>query len=93
MKYHHIKNPFFNSNTYIVENKTRKIIIIDPGNPEIEPLIEMIDKNKWLIEGVILTHEHADHIAGLLELHNLKKFPVYCHGPSGLIRNANTNKI
>ena len=78
MIYHKIKNIFFNSNTYIVENKHKKIIVIDPGNPDIQTLISLINKNKWSIEGVFLTHEHADHIAGLPALYNFKKFPVFC---------------
>ena len=78
MKYHHIKNLFFNSNTFIIENKHKKIIVIDPGNPDVKPLISLINKNKWSIEGVVLTHEHADHIAGLPGLFSFKKFPIYC---------------
>ena len=78
MKYHHIKNLFFNSNTFIIENKYKKIIVIDPGNPDAQPLISLINKNKWSIEGVVLTHEHADHIAGLPDLCKFRKFPVYC---------------
>ena len=78
MKYHQIKNIFFNSNTFIIENKHKKIIVIDPGNPDVQPLISLINKNEWSIEGVVLTHEHADHIAGLPGLCKFKKFPVYC---------------
>lgn len=78
MKYHQIKNSFFNSNTFIIEEKNKKIIIIDPGSPEIESLVNIINENQWYIEGVVLTHEHADHVAGLLGLYNLKPFPIYC---------------
>lgn len=78
MKYHQIKNFFFNSNTYIIENKDKKILIIDPGSPDIQPLVKLINKNAWSIVGVVLTHEHADHIAGLPALCKFKNFPVFC---------------
>ena len=91
MKYHHLKNPFFNSNTFIVEYEGGKIVIIDPGNPDVEPLISLINKNQWLIEGVILTHEHADHIAGLPELCRLKNFPIYCSKNTAI--NVNNSKM
>lgn len=78
MKYHHFKNIFFNSNTFIIENKIKEIVVVDPGNPDVTPLINLIKKNNWLLKAVILTHEHADHIAGLPALYEFKKFPVYC---------------
>ena len=92
MKYHHIKNLFFNSNTFIIENKNRNIVIIDPGSPDVKSLISLINKNKWLIQGVILTHEHADHIAGLPELCKFKKFPIYCSEITSInIANSKNN--
>ena len=78
MKYHHIKNSFFNSNTFIVIGKDSKAIIIDPGNPNIQPLLEVVKVNRWSIVGVMLTHEHADHIAGLEALIKIKQFTVFC---------------
>ena len=92
MKYHQIKNSFFNSNTFIIENKNKKIIIIDPGNPDVKKLVDIINRNKWHIEGVILTHEHADHVAGLLGLYNMQPFPVYCSKACSVnIRNCKKN--
>lgn len=92
MKYHHIKNLFFDSNTFIIENKNKDIVIIDPGNPDIRPIMRLINKNKWLIKGVILTHEHADHIAGLSELYKFKKFSIYCSEITSInIANSKSN--
>jgi len=92
LRYHHIKNSFFNSNTFIVENKSREIVIIDPGSPDIGKLIRLIDKYSWSILAIILTHEHADHIAGLPKIMKLYEVPVFCSKlTSENIRNSKEN--
>lgn len=78
MKYHRIKNTIFQSNTYVLENGSGQIIVIDPGEQHSENLLSLIGIKKWSLEGVILTHEHVDHIAGLPSLLELKKVPVFC---------------
>ena len=89
--YHHLKNSFFNSNTYIIENGEGQIIIVDPGNPNGAPLLKMINERNWKIEAVFLTHEHCDHIAGLNEILNIKKVPVYCSRKTST--NINDSKL
>ena len=92
MRYHHIKNSFFNSNTFIVENKSKQIVIIDPGSPDISKLLSLINKNNWSIEAIILTHEHVDHIAGLPIIQKLKKTPVFCSKSTSVnIRSSKHN--
>lgn len=92
MRYHRIKNSFLNSNTFIIENKSREIVIIDPGSPDISKLSRLIDKYSWSIVAIILTHEHADHIAGLPKILKLYEVPVFCSKlTSENIRNSKEN--
>ena len=78
MKYHHLKNTFFGSNTFIVEGIRKKVVVVDPGEPDAKSLISRLVDNNWIIVGVILTHEHIDHIAGLARLSKVGDFPVCC---------------
>lgn len=71
-------NRFFNSNCYIIEiDKTDACIVIDPGLPVNAVKDFFIKKNKFPA-AVLLTHEHADHCAGVNELHQMYPFVLYC---------------
>ena len=60
---------------FFVDDETNHGFIIDPGaQPEI--LIKTIDKNKWIIEKILLTHGHFDHIGAADSLRKHYKIPV-----------------
>ena len=61
-------NPVYSSNTYILDINSEHVIIIDPGNLDINPLLYWLNKNRKTPSFVILTHEHLDHIAGVISL-------------------------
>jgi len=47
--------------------------------------------------GILITHEHSDHIAGLLGIADKFQIPVYCTAtrrtpPSGLFKNNGARK-
>lgn len=65
------------TNAYLLtDRETSRAIVIDPGaHPE--PLLERIEDLH--VEAILLTHTHFDHIAGVDEVRNLKKCPVYVH--------------
>jgi len=62
-------------NTYVVgQNSSSDAIIIDPGHVDNE-LISIIEKNKFVIKTILLTHRHESHTSGvgtLLKLYNPK---------------------
>ncbi len=66
------------TNTYVLKDKaTNKIAVIDPafdGNRIKENI-----KDLGELESVIVTHSHADHIAGLADLVNGTDVKVYIH--------------
>ena len=62
---------FNTENTYFyIDSKTSHGFLIDPGY-EGEKLLEMIKENKWVIEAILITHGHFDHIG---EVNHLKSY-------------------
>ncbi len=73
-----IENTGHITNTYVIKDKTtNKLAVIDPAfdGKKIKDTIKDIGE----LESVIITHSHADHIAGLAELVNGKNINVYIH--------------
>jgi glyoxylase-like metal-dependent hydrolase (beta-lactamase superfamily II) len=66
MKVQTFKNHPVDSNCYVVfDEDCKSCIIIDPGTNESSEIIEFIESKKLIIDYVILTHEHFDHIWGV----------------------------
>ena len=66
------------SKTYVIDANPDSAIIIDPGDPDISELIQYLTSyNKKQIK-VLLTHEHADHCAGVNPLYLFKPFELIC---------------
>ena len=56
------------TNCYIVEcEETKEIMVIDPGG-DIDKILEMLNTLEGKVKYILLTHCHADHIAGVEEL-------------------------
>jgi hydroxyacylglutathione hydrolase len=84
----------FETNCYVLRNsdKARDCLIIDTGlDPG--PLLEFLEVNKLNPAALILTHGHADHIAGVEPLRKI--FPaiaVYIHKEdAGMLTSAVKN--
>lgn len=52
----------YQANCYLIE-KDGHILIIDPGAKN-KSLVEYIRSNAYIVDGILLTHGHFDHIAG-----------------------------
>jgi glyoxylase-like metal-dependent hydrolase (beta-lactamase superfamily II) len=58
-------NSIFTSNCYIIiQQKSENVIIVDPGDSHLTDLKDYLTTNNYIVEYVIFTHEHYDHIAG-----------------------------
>lgn len=56
------------TNCYIVQcEKTKEAMVIDPGG-EVDKIVEMLNTIQAKLKYILLTHCHADHIAGVSEL-------------------------
>lgn len=63
-------------------NSEGKSLVVDPGR-DVEMYLDTAKKNKTEIMGVLLTHSHADFVAGHLELASKLKVPVYVNKKTG----------
>ena len=56
------------SNTYLVaDDDTRTAVMVDAGGP-VATLLELIERERYELVSVLLTHHHHDHIDGLAEV-------------------------
>ena len=67
---HRFTNKVFTSNTYVLCSKTgRDAWVIDPG--DMEPVIQCLQENDKILEGILITHSHYDHMYGINALQEL----------------------
>jgi hydroxyacylglutathione hydrolase len=84
----------FENNCYIVRSSdsASECVIIDTGL-DVQPLLKFLERGKLTPAALILTHGHADHIAGVEPLR--EKFPaiaVYIHKlDSNMLTSAAAN--
>lgn len=68
---------FNTENTYFyIDSKTNHGFIIDPGFEE-DRLLEEIKENGWVIEAILITHGHFDHIGEVNYIKNILNCEVY----------------
>jgi hydroxyacylglutathione hydrolase len=60
------ENPTWLSNAYLVAGGDGRGVLID-GNDELGPLLERAERDGIEITHILVTHPHADHVAGLAE--------------------------
>ncbi len=67
----------FNDNYiwFIEEPDSKNLLIIDPGDAE--PVIHAIEQQGLKPIAILITHHHADHIAGIHQLVTKYNIPVY----------------
>lgn len=61
--------------TFVQCGKTGRATVIDPGG-ECEKLMAVIEKHDLLIENILLTHGHLDHVGGAAELRAQLGVPI-----------------
>ena len=73
-----IKDGYDVNGYFYVDKSTGRGYFFDPG-AEAERIAEIIRKNGLIIEKIIITHGHFDHIGGAEELRDLISAPVFIH--------------
>ncbi len=67
------------TNSYIIVNddeKVKQVIIVDPGKITTK-MIEQIEKEKYKLAAVLITHNHPSHVAGLKTLNKIYTPKIY----------------
>lgn len=77
MKIEKIVVGLLEENCYLII-KNDKCIIVDPGD-EKEKIISRIEKLKLNVLGILITHDHFDHVGALINILNIYNVPVYYH--------------
>lgn len=65
------------ANCYLVYDDERRACAVDPGD-EAERLRRVVDKESLILEAILVTHGHVDHIGGVKGLVEATGAPVYC---------------
>lgn len=92
MKIYKIAAGIHGANCYIVVDKSsNSAMIVDPGGSPDE-ILEFIDRNNYNLEYIVLTHGHADHIGGVLDIEKALSIPIIAHEDEAeLLGDANKN--
>lgn len=61
---------------FLVNEDTKEALVFDPGD-EAKKIHMYTEKKGWTVTDILLTHGHADHMAGADELKLLTGAPVY----------------
>lgn len=76
------------SNCYILGTKEaskisgrKEALIIDPGCMD-EDILTFIEKNDYLLKGVLITHDHESHVHGLKTLRKIYDVDVFAGDPT-----------
>ncbi|MDR2552036.1 MAG: MBL fold metallo-hydrolase [Treponema sp.] len=81
------------SNCYILgtdianEDSPRDAVVIDPGNME-KPMLDFIEKHRYRLWGVLITHDHLNHVHGLRTLKRV--YDVNIYAVNSLVRGHKT---
>lgn len=80
------------ANTYIVyDDETRDCVLVDCGGDE-DVVLRFLEDNHLKLHSILLTHGHADHIAGVPKIKKALNCDVYIHEEdSELLTDAHKN--
>jgi hydroxyacylglutathione hydrolase len=69
------------SNTYLFGSPSGgEAIIVDPSRFDV-PLLKTIEDNNYYVKAVLITHNHENHVHGLLTMAKIYNFDIYASEP------------
>lgn len=79
MRYSILASGSTGNSCYIATDEIRLLVDVGLTTKRIEGLIREIGEDPTQLDGILITHEHADHIRGLSVLARRYKLPIYCN--------------
>jgi glyoxylase-like metal-dependent hydrolase (beta-lactamase superfamily II) len=70
--------PFFKNGFIVACQRTRRGVLIDPGD-EVEGLLAFAARERIVLEHILLTHAHVDHVSGVAAAKRSLGVSVYLH--------------
>ncbi len=67
--------PALSDNYIWIIEKNNRIVVVDPSEADL--LLQVIKSKGYVLEAVLLTHKHQDHIGGVRKLVSAHPAPVY----------------
>ena len=67
--------PALSDNYIWIIEKEKRIVVVDPSEADL--LLQVMEAKGYVLEGVLLTHKHPDHIGGVNDLIAAHPAPVY----------------
>jgi glyoxylase-like metal-dependent hydrolase (beta-lactamase superfamily II) len=88
--------PYGFSNCYVMgtdiddTNSPRDAVVIDPGSMEI-PILDFIEGHEYKLRGILITHDHLNHVHGLRALKRIYDVNIYAVNP--MVQNHKTTVV
>jgi len=73
--------PAFDDNYLWCIHDGSSALVVDPGDSA--PVLEYLKRNKLTLKGILITHHHADHTGGILDLLESLGSDIAVYGPVG----------
>lgn len=74
--------PALSDNYIWIIEKNNRIVVVDPSEADL--LLQVIKSKGYVLEAVLLTHKHQDHIGGVRKLVSTHPAPVYGPKETGI---------
>lgn len=73
-----VKDVFKTNAYFYIDETTNHGFLIDPG-AEASKLLQIIEEEQYVIEKILLTHGHFDHMGAVKQISEALKIPVFMH--------------
>ena len=70
--------PFQENSYLVVDDQSRRAVIVDPGG-EGATLIDEIERSNAALDAIWITHAHVDHVGAIASVKERWDVPVYLH--------------
>src|SRR5699024_9657861 len=78
---------------YIESGETRLLVDAGLSGKQMDRLFQQINRDPQLLTGILVTHEHSDHIKGLGVIARKYNLPVYANGKTWEAMEASIGKL